>query len=396
MSLCRLFFPACYLLAAALVTSPPTLLSQSYDFEGALDGWTGEGDAFLTQPVRADRILTQDVLDVPLGGDYWRGLQYPLGQHGSYLIMTKALLGDVATGKDGIPSFVLGAAKPYVSFLIGGTHDIAHERLELQVRVAEAEVERVEEQITQWKRGSDPSPIPGGVRRRDGEYVIVIAQTGDSETLQQQSFQLPPFLFNREARWKIIDASEKGHINVDYLQFSANASQGIAAPVWGYADYHTHPTDHWAFGGLHGVFPVWGEPGGDVEEYTDDPDRIYEDLPECNGAHNGGPLATPFLNGAQKLSFVVSPELLIPHGKHGAETFEDWPAFDAGAHQQLHITQIYRNWQGGLRLMVGLATENLGAEYLTGHVEHHKVPRRQREGLRCCPDQPHEGVGGTE
>ena len=56
------------------------------------------------------------------------------------------------------------------------------------------------------------------------------------------------------------------------------------------------------------------------------------------------------------------------------QSFEDWPAFNAGAHQQLHITQIYRNWQGGLRLMVGLVTDNWGAEYITGHVEDHGVP----------------------
>lgn len=374
MPLGRLSVLVCYLVAVALVTVTPALLSQTYDFEDGLDGWTGEGNAYLTQPVRADRILTQDILGMSLGGDYWRGLQYPLGQHGSYLVMTKALLGDAATGSVVSPIFTLDAAKPYASFRIGGTHDLAHERLELQVRVTAAEVQRVRDQVKQWAKDLDPSPIPSNALMRDGEYLIVIAQTGDSETLQQRYIELPPFLFEREARWKIIDASDKGHINVDYLQFSASAPQSIQPPVWGYADYHTHPTDHLAFGGLRGVFPVWGDPGGSIEEYAKNPNKVYDDLTECNGAHNGGPLATPFLNGAQKLSFAVSPTLLIPHGGHGAKSFEDWPAFTAGAHQQLHITQIYRDWQGGLRLIVGLATDNWGAEYLTGHVENHGVP----------------------
>ena len=80
-------------------------------------------------------------------------------------------------------------------------------------------------------------------------------------------------------------------------------------------------------------------------------------------------VCNPFLNAAQKLQFAVSPSLLIPHGESGAAKFRDWPSFTAGAHQQMHITEIHRNYEGGLRLLVGLATDNWGAEYLTSKIK---------------------------
>jgi len=65
--------------------------------------------------------------------------------------------------------------------------------------------------------------------------------------------------------------------------------------VWGYADYHTHPTDYLAFGGLNGVYTIWGNPGGAYEDYAATPELVDKDLPICSTGHGGGPFATRFL-----------------------------------------------------------------------------------------------------
>jgi microsomal dipeptidase-like Zn-dependent dipeptidase len=104
------------------------------------------------------------------------------------------------------------------------------------------------------------------------------------------------------------------------------------------------------------------------------PDRINDDLPRCIRGHGGGPFANPFLNAAQRLQYAATPDLLLfAHGRSGAPHFDDWPSFLGGAHEQMHVTQIRRNFDGGLRLMVALATDNLGAEYLGSPVEGGRV-----------------------
>ena len=45
-----------------------------------------------------------------------------------------------------------------------------------------------------------------------------------------------------------------------------------------------------------------------------------------------------------------------------------------GAHEQMHVTMIRRNYDGGLRLMVALVTDNWGAGFLTGIADHGQVP----------------------
>ena len=52
------------------------------------------------------------------------------------------------------------------------------------------------------------------------------------------------------------------------------------------------------------------------------------------------------------------------HGAHGARSFEDFPSFTSGLHYQMHITQVHRAWEGGLRLMTAIAVHNQGAEFV--------------------------------
>jgi hypothetical protein len=81
---------------------------------------------------------------VRVGGDYWRKLSYSTGHHGRYLILTD----DVLKGESSSPDFTLNRATPYFSFLIGGSGDIADERLEMQIVVTSpADAQELESQI---------------------------------------------------------------------------------------------------------------------------------------------------------------------------------------------------------------------------------------------------------
>src|SRR5205814_6815727 len=55
----------------------PEVLAQDYnlDFENRLQGWTGTGSAFDSQPIAGASIRTERVGAVKnIGGDYWRNL----------------------------------------------------------------------------------------------------------------------------------------------------------------------------------------------------------------------------------------------------------------------------------------------------------------------------------
>ena len=320
------------------------LIGQSFDFNGGLGKWTATGSAFDGQPVRASGILSDRLAPVTVGGDYWRGMPFPLGQRNEFLIATAALHGEGATGTLTSGPFELSPEFPYFSFLLGGTRDPSGIRVELQVHAR--------------KDG-------------DGGYLTAISATGPGyESLRQEVFRVPEHLFGRTARVKIIDESPAGHINIDAIRFTSARPDAHPTSVWGYADYHTHPMNYLSFGGLEGMRIIWGSPGGNYDDYVRDPTLIERDLPRCIRGHGGGPLANPFLNAAQILQYRATPNLLLfSHGQRGAPSFHDFPSFKAGTHQQMHITQIRRNYEGGLRLMAGLATDNSGAEYLTSHVE---------------------------
>ena len=326
------------------------LVGQSFDFNDGLGKWTATGSAFDGQPVRASGILSDRLAPVTVGGDYWRGMPFPLGQRNQFLIATAALHGEGALGTLTSVPFELSPEFPYFSFLLGGTRDLEGIRVELQVHAP--------------KDGVDSTG-------RDGGYLTVISATGPGyEQLRQEVFSLPESLFGRSARVKIIDSSPAGHINLDAIRFTSARPDARPTAVWGYADYHTHPMSYLPFGGLKGLRAIWGSPGGSYDDYVRDPTLIERDLPRCIRGHGGGPLANPFLNAAQILQYRATLNLLLfSHGRRGAAAFHDFPSFKAGTHQQMHITQIRRNYEGGLRLMAGLATDNSGAEYLMSHVE---------------------------
>src|SRR6185295_15439737 len=78
------------------VSGNKVIAETSWDFETDLEGWTKskDGTAFDDQPFDGSRVVTNAQQFERIGGDYWRRLKYPLGQHGQHLILTS----DSATG----------------------------------------------------------------------------------------------------------------------------------------------------------------------------------------------------------------------------------------------------------------------------------------------------------
>lgn len=355
-------------LAVLLAASGPAA-AQSHanlDFEAGLAGWTVEGDAFTGQPLDAAAIDRESFPASPLGGDYWTLTPYPLGHHGRYLLST------TGPGRGSLTSdaFVLGPDDRYLSVLVASSRDTAGLRIELQVRSA------------------------------DGPWQVAWRTAGPGiALLQQRVFALPPAFAGQQARMAIVDDSTTARLYVDYARFTATPPRPDAAPLWGIADYHAHPMSYLAFGALRGVRSLWGRPGSAVADYMTDPSRVELDLPPCSDDHGGGNTAGIFINVVEKRllpqdlrprGFGASIRALFRlltgyftrHGGGGAPGFDDHPTFLSGAHQQMHVTQMHRAWQGGLRLMVALAIHNRAAEYLASPVRD-TPPSSDREALEA-------------
>jgi len=111
----------------------------------------------------------------------------------------------------------------------------------------------------------------------------------------------------------------------------------------GYADLHVHQFADLAFCG--GV--VWGSSAGDVEELGDcRPLHGRRGLRDVTGA-----LASMALVGAPATK-------LFGHDTRGYPSFQGWPRWDDLTHQSVHRDWLRRAVDGGLRLMVMLATNN--------------------------------------
>jgi hypothetical protein len=195
--------------------------------------------------------------------------------------------------------------------------------------------------------------------------------------LRQEASEIPPFLRKRIARIRVLDHSPAGHINLDYIRLTASAPSSLRTPVFGFADYHTHPMSYLAFGGLKGVHSLRGDPGGEAAVYDADKNAISKDIPRCVPGHDGGYLAEAFINTSQLMNYGITSvieSILFPHGRSGGPRFKDFPEHLMGAHEQMHATMIRRSYDGGLRLIVALATDNAVAQFLTGTAKDGWIP----------------------
>jgi microsomal dipeptidase-like Zn-dependent dipeptidase len=299
----------------------PDTAFRNWDFERQLEGWIPEGDAFARQPTYSDNVVAGRVRhDLALanggiGGDYWRDLPYPIGHRGNYWIGTYEdhperytqrengvfvdrsigrTQGDGPTGTLTSPPFVV--TKAWCDFLIGGGSDRNLLRVELQIR------------------------------QNDGTWRPVLSRTSfrNSEVMYRTEFALGEFR-GQIARIHIIDnaTGDWGHINVDDFRFLDALPPGIRmqsagivyridadASVWGAADTHEHPYLDNAHGGNVVKGRLSGAPG---------PDSLPDD---------------------------------------GWPNFQYRPAFDRGDYTKTYQAWLHRAYQGGVRLMSGLAVNN--------------------------------------
>lgn len=162
------------------------------------------------------------------------------------------------------------------------------------------------------------------------------------------------------------------------------------SPVWGFADLHSHPASHLGFGadrnGENGL--MWGKPAHDGQmDLTSSNRFISQDLPPCAFANISEPLlgvatGTGILSGlgpdlsnefthnskASDLVTEITDNIIITqldktspgwtHGPEGAPGFQNWPNGLSVDHQVMHISEIHRAFQGGLRLLFASATDN--------------------------------------
>jgi microsomal dipeptidase-like Zn-dependent dipeptidase len=336
------------------------------DFEAGLTGWTASGTAFQGQPIAASGVTIEVVRPIPIGGSYWRDVPYPLGQSGAQLIRSAPGAGTLTSDP-----FPIRSDDGFFSLRIGGTSDPSRARVELQVAPAGA-------------RPSDPPSYAA---------LLVITGRGPAQ-LQQQVFAIPEAMRGRLARVVIFDdaSGEDGTIAVDTIALSAGPPAPFRLPIWGIGDYHTHPHNYMGFGALNGPRMVWGVPGTAFRDYELVPDLITRDLPACTPGHRGGPSAELVIDQVEGRLDVTSGgmfrklvQLLLHgrrHGRHGAPGFQDHPSFRSGLHYQMHITQVHRAWEGGLRLMTAIAVHNQGVEFLASPLVGGRVnPSRDRAVL---------------
>ncbi|MBK9140839.1 MAG: hypothetical protein IPM17_19150 [Verrucomicrobia bacterium] len=363
----------------------------NWDFEQGLFGWEASGDAFDEQPTFGEAYLRSalgagEILR-NVGGDYW-DTPVSVGHHGDFWIGTgqarpegapimedpiQLALLDAGTGTLTSPQFRI--ERPFISFLIGGNlrqplPPVDAPRVELLVRPIGPEERFLFNQTY--------PEVEGGFHVVQRAYVPGYRP----ELLRREVFEVAAFR-GRQARIRIVDATRMGHINVDDFRFlETDPRPGLIAvprmvvyldptqppeshpepqadwsglvyldpdaPVWGFADTHTHPASYLGFGGklIHGAC---GGPAG-------------VSLSSCEENHGWGGA-----NACFPLVGACAPAMLMEQftGSFGHRTggyqygFDGWPnVLEQGVHQQMYIDWIRRAWQGGLRLMVALAVHN--------------------------------------
>lgn len=333
---------------------------ENWDFENGLTGWTASGNAFIDprgprQPVFGDNVNADRIRPVALGGDYWN-VPYPIGQHGQYWIGTyeyrpspdapRAMQGDGPTGTLLSKAFVIDPAKRFIDFLVSGGKDVARLRVELLVKMAP---------------GEDPGLLPK-VAAPDGDYRVAMFATGmNSEIFRREVWDVSA-LPGKTARIRILDDSDRGwgHINVDDFRFESvdprprlitvNNAGTITHrdpdfPAWGFADTHAHPMANYGFGGK----AFYGGNDGPMEVALAACDTIHGAGGSgiCPGGHCVGNALFAAVEGG------------VGHLTGGWPWFDGWPAFDTKTHQTMYVDWIKRAYDGGQRLMVALAVNNM-------------------------------------
>ena len=342
------------------------LTPDNWGFENGLQGWWSEGDAMATQPNEGDLMPAERepplraAMESAIGGDYWRQVNYSVGHQGKFWVST----GHNLYNRPGLPavgpleeltgelqSKVFSVSSSYVSFLIGGGNDPDKLRVELLVNL--------------------PNPGPGAIKLGPYFFTPVMSATGSGRELMHRKFYATSGYTGRLALFRIVDQSATGHLNVDDFRFhdvsppQATIQLGNSSfpafvkndteyydwdsPVWGFADFHTHPMSYLGFGNML----LHGQPDG----------HIYEALGDCNPTHGGWGLDNGGGDYTREAVVKLTDDKGIdPHreGWHSEpwKQFRKWPVFSTVTHQQMWYQWVRRTYDGGLRVMVALCVNN--------------------------------------
>lgn len=144
-------------------------------------------------------------------------------------------------------------------------------------------------------------------------------------------------------------------------------------PLFGWADLHTHPMSHLAFGGkiFHGapdvgsLVPALSIPPKDPLGRSDCVVRpnlrasnINEALADDSPTH-GDPAQSVCGDGLRKAAIWVMESmhgsLPQPGRRLGAPIFDAWPRSNDVTHQKMWVEWIRRAWEGNLRVLVALS-----------------------------------------
>lgn len=119
-------------------------------------------------------------------------------------------------------------------------------------------------------------------------------------------------------------------------------------PIQGFVDMHTHPRNDLAFGGE--LF--YGKPYGDISV----------SLKNCNAYHGGYGMFDNTKGNVFRNQLVDQAEGSFcghtNHTRDGYPNFTYWPSFCSIFHQQMWVDWIKRAHEGGLNIMVALATHS--------------------------------------
>jgi microsomal dipeptidase-like Zn-dependent dipeptidase len=375
--------------AAPIAATPASQASEpmtNWGFEEELKGWEKTGSAFDNQPVYGDNVTVERavagrLISMPLGGDYWKDVAYPIGHKGGFWIGTSdrrlkqmdpaggrqdtSLTGTLVSG-----SFTV--SKKYVTFLVGGGKDAAKLRVELLV-----------------------ADSAGDVTIGGAKYKVVAGtpRTGMNHDALRREWWDVGALAGKTCRVRIADEAASGtwgYINVDDVVFTDDdpktakvqlgpvsvdavashtfvkgdtSTKGYVdwdAPIWGAAEMHAHPAAHLGFGGklLH------GDPDGPLGEAMGSckcTHRVWEPDNMC-----GNLLRGIIVNQVEE-SYAFKNALGIDHPAEGYPDFAAWPHFSSATHQQMWYGWIRRAYEGGLRVLVALAVNSqLLAEAIDG------------------------------
>ena len=314
------------------------------------NNWVATGNAFSNQPVEGSTVMSERVLTkMPLnnggiGGDYWKGMPYPIGIKGNKWIGTyENGNGDAASGTLTSKSFPV--LERYLTFLLGGGKDYNKLYVELQVKKSDYEAA--------W--GAGKQSLFGDT---DDGFTKVnrIGSLLNSEELYRYYFDLDAELNHqysgKSIRIRIVDDKTTGwgHINVDDLLFTSTLDDFLPItkdgfslyadkdkPVWGYFDSHAHPAADEAFGKKYVVgssrTPLSTSWSNDV----------------CTASHTVGRTLDGFTN-------IFDPHKFFDGGWPDMWGF---PKFNGKMHQKYQVDLIKRAWEGGLKIFCALGINNM-------------------------------------